>query len=582
MAAAHPRADRYAAAQRSVSTGSIFFMDDNRVLSDGVHSISDGRGRRVASGTNAPLHTSNFFGKGDPTEERDMFKERLAVAFDYHLCEKILNPPLYRPSAGLPGSYDRASVVRQKPAWKDNAWTYESPSSLLDAPGLRDDYYCSLLSYCPTAQCLASEAEGVKTPESLTSPFSSHITSLSFSSEAGQKSILAIGRADGRVTLWNTLAREPCFDSDQPSPVSCVSFSPRQIRRHSYRDSTVRAEMEILAVGDEAGNIYVYAVEYPDQDERHLYDWHGALNILVRLEAHSQQVCGLAWSIDDAFLATGSNDNSVYIFELRTIFPKNKRSTRPSRRPPDAGNPPGITHPRITIPTSLRPARSYPFASPRPHIDSSSYITLPASSARHHIALSAAVKALSFSPWAPSLLALGAGSNDRGIHFHHALSGQKLAAIDCAAQVTSLTWSTTRREIAATFGFAQPDHKVRVAVYSWPDCIVRVKVEWAGEERALWGIAFRGGPEKAGVGGRGRGKWKARGRGRARGTRTEREGCLVVATSDASIKFHEVWGEGPGGARVVGSVGGVGSLGSEVLEEVEGFGLGRERGLVIR
>lgn len=136
--------------------------------------------------------------------------------------------------------------------------------------------------------------------------------------------------------------------------------------------------------------------------------------------------------------------------------------------------------------------------------------------------------------------------------------------------------------MAATFGFAQPEHRVRVAVYSWPDCVVRVKVEWAGEERALWGVGycapFSGvhGMSRRG-GGRGpRGKVGRGGGGIGRGkTRLEREGCLVVATSDASIKFHEVWSEGPGGARVVGpyggrGAGGIGCMGSGVLEEVEG------------
>ena len=61
-------------------------------------------------------------------------------------------------------------------------------------------------------------------------------------------------------------------------------------------------------------------------------------------------------------------------------------------------------------------------------------------------------------------MAIGGGSNDRCIHFYHTVSGACLATIDCAAQVTSLVWSTTRRQIAATFGFAQPEHPFRIAV----------------------------------------------------------------------------------------------------------------------
>merc|ERR1711939_1107560 len=72
---------------------------------------------------------------------------------------------------------------------------------------------------------------------------------------------------------------------------------------------------------------------------------------------------------------------------------------------------------------------------------------------RHVFTLNAAVKAIAFAPWQPSLIAAGGGSNDRCIHFFHTLSGAALATIDCHAQVTSLIWSEKRREIVATFGF---------------------------------------------------------------------------------------------------------------------------------
>jgi hypothetical protein len=78
--------------------------------------------------------------------------------------------------------------------------------------------------------------------------------------------------------------------------------------------------------------------------------------------------------------------------------------------------------------------------------------------------------AIAFCPWQCRMLATGGGSNDRCIHFYHTISGACLATIDCAAQVTSLVWSTTHREIAATFGFAKPEHHFRIAVFSWPAC----------------------------------------------------------------------------------------------------------------
>ena len=51
-------------------------------------------------------------------------------------------------------------------------------------------------------------------------------------------------------------------------------------------------------------------------------------------------------------------------------------------------------------------------------------------------------------------------------------------------------------------------------------------------------------------------------------SRTKEEGCLVVATSDCSIKFHEVWAEERRGS-VVGRGGLLG--GSDILDSLHGI-----------
>lgn len=87
-----------------------------------------------------------------------------------------------------------------------------------------------------------------------------------------------------------------------------------------------------------------------------------------------------------------------------------------------------------------------------------------------------------------------------------------------------------------------------------------MRIPWLGEERALWAIGYPEGPE-------GEGKRAAREGGTWGGQRTREEGCLVVATSDASIKFHEVWSESGtrGGGKDVGVFGC-----SDVLESLVG------------
>jgi len=85
-----------------------------------------------------------------------------------------------------------------------------------------------------------------------------------------------------------------------------------------------------------------------------------------------------------------------------------------------------------------------------------------------------------------------------------------------------------------------------MAVYSWPSCEVLVKIEWPTEERALWAIGFPGGPEIYEMEKVGRFREERLSRRhyqRSRPSLSEREveGSLIVATSDASIKFHQIW-----------------------------------------
>jgi hypothetical protein len=68
----------------------------------------------------------------------------------------------------------------------------------------------------------------------------------------------------------------------------------------------------------------------------------------------------------------------------------------------------------------------------------------------------------------------------------------------------------------------------------------------------LYAIPYPGGPiDRQGLGGR----------------RTAKEGCIVVASSDKSVKFHEVWAD----EKKI-AVGGTGVLGgSDILEDLEGI-----------
>lgn len=468
---------------------------------------------------------------------------------------------------------------------------------------------------------------------------SDYVTSVSFSSEDGGRGILAIGRQSGQLTLWGVSEAKVRFDLGHPNSVSCVSFRPRTTRRPSDRFANLEVEVEELAVGDEIGTVWYYAVEWPKV--RSKWSWTGSMTLLAKISAHMQQICGLAWSPDDRFLATGGNDNACLLFELREIIPSppvnHSSSPTTSTEPPEssgmrafallnlANNPRHIFTRHHLLPSWTH--RSPPVVTPAfPLVchtgtlisGSGRTFVVPLNRHKYHLGHAAAVKAIAFAPWQPSLLATGGGTNDRMIHFYHTRTGVCLATINVFAQVTSLIWSRTRREIVATFGFANPEHPYRIAVFAWPSCAQVAVIPWGpfGTSwdgpvrgmnydcgRALWAVSYPGrpprrsslSPPEADIFGSGATspaspsrdhsqttEHRNEPRRRSLGTRaispqekeggpwctrTMDEGCIIVASSDQTVKFHEVW---TGRRKSTGSAGGL-LGGSHILEGMEGI-----------
>lgn len=204
-------------------------------------------------------------------------------------------------------------------------------------------------------------------------------------------------------------------------------------------------------MGDESGAILYYSVEWPDAWEVTRNGWSGSVTLLAKISIHTQQICGLSFNPDGSLLGTGGNDNLCCLFQTRSILDSVQEYNTTAEV-------------SFTGPDGVRRVHS-PAGG-----DSITVKEIVAGVERHRWVHGAAVKAIAFCPWRDGLVATSGGSNDKCIHFFHTSSGACLATISVSAQVTSLIWSTTRREIAATFGYAQPEHPYRIAVFSWPDC----------------------------------------------------------------------------------------------------------------
>uniref|UniRef100_A0A5K3EVB2 ANAPC4_WD40 domain-containing protein n=1 Tax=Mesocestoides corti TaxID=53468 RepID=A0A5K3EVB2_MESCO len=126
------------------------------------------------------------------------------------------------------------------------------------------------------------------------------------------------------------------------------------------------------------------------------------------LKDHRQEVCGLKWSPDNQYLASGGNDNRLLVWSQH-------------------------------VANLAGPVLAY----------------------EEHVA---AVKAISWSPHQHGLLASGGGTADRCIRFWNTLSGQPLRSIETESQVCNLAWSAHSNELVSTHGYSQN----QILVWQYP------------------------------------------------------------------------------------------------------------------
>ncbi|KAJ5533097.1 hypothetical protein N7494_009649 [Penicillium frequentans] len=649
---------------RQVSSGGIWGVGGTSAMLGTSVSATNGAPSLLGRRTTAPNFVAKFLPRSTKAEEQNKHESRIALALNIDPTTRLVGTcrtHVERPPGPTSPDYERFAPF----VWNDSTWKKGNrehwpmvppqreavppkPFRILDAPYMRDDFYCSTLAYSFTsgvlavglAQCVYLWSEGyiVDRP-----PFGDHhpsnyVTSLSFSSENGGRSILAVGRQSGQLSLWSVSEDRVRFEISHPKAISCVSFKPRTSRRLSEGLQNIEVDAEFLVVGDEIGNIWLYSVEWPEIHSQ--WSWTGCMTLLAKISAHGQQVCGLAWSPDDQFFASGGNDNVCMLFDLHEILPPPKVgnsafSTASSGPPGNSsihGLPPltSVTNPRRMasrrqIVSHLLPSRgqsALTSTTATPLLCSlgclisggTKTVLVPPNRQKHCLVHGAAVKAIAFAPWQPSLLATGGGTNDRAIHFFHTRTGVCLATINVFAQVTSLIWSQTRREIAATFGYSSPEHPFRIAVFAWPSCAQVAVIPWGphgaswdGEDqdvnydcgRALYAVSYPGRPPRPlralledtdllyatsppppsipqhpaqsnEARESRRGPRAIRPKEKEGGVwcmRTMEEGCIIVASSDQTVKFHEVW---TGRRKSISSAYGI-LGGSDILEGMEGI-----------
>ena len=247
-----------------------------------------------------------------------------------------------------------------------------SPFKVLDAPALQDDFYLNLVDWSSHNVL----AVGLGSCVYLWSACTSKVTKLCDLSPSDtvcsvswtpRGTYLAVGTNQGEVQLWD----------------ACKCRKVLTMGGHRTRVGTLAWSNQLLSSGSRDRTILQRDIRMQND---HVH----------KLVGHKSEVCGLKWSYDDRELASGGNDNLLYIWS----------------------------------PHSTTPILRY---------------------SEH----TAAVKAISWSPHQQGLLASGGGTADRCIRFWNTVTNTPLGCVDTGSQVCNLVWSKNVNEIVSTHGYSQ-------------------------------------------------------------------------------------------------------------------------------
>ncbi|KAK9476778.1 WD40-repeat-containing domain protein [Lipomyces japonicus] len=255
------------------------------------------------------------------------------------------------------------------------------PFRVLDAPELADDFYLNLVDWSSTNTLAVGLARTVYLWSAVTGRVSKlcqlgdHdlVTSVAWLQEG---KYLAVGSHRGIVQIWD-------------------AESERKIRTmdgHTSRAGSLAWHGHILSSGSRDKTILMRDVREPSSYFR-------------RLTGHKQEICGLKWSPEDDKLASGGNDNLLYVWNSISDSPLLKFSD--------------------------------------------------------HVA---AVKALAWSPHQRGILASGGGTADQRIKFWNTMSGQQINEIDTGSQICNLVWSKNSNELVSAHGYSQN----QIAIWKYP------------------------------------------------------------------------------------------------------------------
>ncbi|OQV25118.1 Cell division cycle protein 20-like protein [Hypsibius exemplaris] len=341
-------------------------------LDDSVFHDGDASPRTVENRKN--LSQALLGGVGEKKDGRILeFRSRPPPA-----PEGFANPfsSLYTHSVGKSGALNAKKIPRAIPT---------APSRILDAPDLLNDFYLTrvdwgsnnLLAVALGASLYLWNGETAEIEELYNSNPENLAVERYVSGVSWLKggNFLAVGNSDSEVQIWDVEAKRKV----------------RTMKGHSARIGCLDWNDHILASGCRSGEI-------------HYHDVRVAEYYFCSLKAHAQEVCGLKWSPDKRYLASGGNDNVLNIWPAPGDCRQENKFDRPE------------------VSFNLHQA---------------------------------AVKAVAWCPWQPSVLASGGGTADRTIKLWNVQMGSLITSKDTGSQVSGIVWSEDYRELVTGHGYSK-------------------------------------------------------------------------------------------------------------------------------
>ncbi|KAL5137812.1 Cell division cycle 20.1, cofactor of APC complex [Glycine soja] len=268
-----------------MATGDRFIPNRSLMDLDQAHSLLTNRTRKIQNKEFNDLYRQIVDEKLNLDSEGNPFKMLVFRGSPKSSRKSILHIDEMREeeAAALQNTSNQHYYRRRLP---------KKESRILDAPNIRNDFYSNIMDWGNNnilAIALDSDmylwnSENKNVFKLFKATNNDFPTSVSWSEDT---KYLAIGFMNSKLQLW---------DAETSKPI-------RILQGHGHRIATIAWNGQILT----SGSHDKYIINH---------DVRARNNVISQVKAHKAEVCGLKWTRRSNMLASGGNENHIYVWDL--------------------------------------------------------------------------------------------------------------------------------------------------------------------------------------------------------------------------------------------------------------------------